>query len=157
MRAIIISDTHGSRQKLYDALSQLGAFDVLVHLGDGVSDTDALRSYINADIIAVKGNNDIFSFLPESRIIELCGHRAYCCHGHTISVRSNRSSLARLAKESGCDIALYGHTHKPADETIDGVRCLNPGSIGYPVGKRKVIEIADTPSGASVRFIETDV
>ena len=68
MRAIVLSDTHGSRKKLLDTLTAVGNFDLLVHLGDGVSDIDAVRPYINADVLAVKGNNDIFSYLPETRV-----------------------------------------------------------------------------------------
>jgi hypothetical protein len=32
----------------------------------------------------------------------------------------------------GCDIAMYGHTHRPFLDTIDGVTILNPGSLSYP-------------------------
>lgn len=156
MRAIILSDTHGSRKKLLDTLTAVGNFDLLVHLGDGVSDIDAIRPYINADVLAVKGNNDIFSYLPETRAKEICGLRVFCCHGHTIGVRGNRTALARRAAELGCSVALYGHTHKVADETIDGVRCLNPGSIGYPVGKRTVIEITDVSGKTEINFIEAE-
>lgn len=156
MRIIVLSDTHGSRKKLLDTLSVLGSFDMLIHLGDGVADLDAVRPYVNADVVAVKGNNDIFSYLPEQRTIELCGLRVFCCHGHTAGVRGNRMNLARLAKEAGCEIALYGHTHKIADETIDGVRCLNPGSLGFPVGKRKVIEISDSDGKPEIRFIDAE-
>lgn len=144
MRAIVLSDTHGSRKKLYDIVTGLGMFDVLVRLGDGVSDLNAVKPYIQADIVAVKGNNDIFSYLPEFRVIELCGQKIYCCHGHNAGVRNGRAALAKLAKDAGCSVALYGHTHSIADETIDGVRCMNPGSIGYPIGGAAVIEITDT-------------
>ena len=153
MRAIILSDTHGSRNKLCETVAALGDFDVLVHLGDGASDLDAVRPYINADIIAVQGNNDIFTNLPEWRAIELCGQKVYCCHGHNAGVRGKRDTLARLAREAGCSLAFYGHTHSQADETIDGVRCMNPGSIGYPVGGRAVIEMTDDGGETNIRFI----
>jgi predicted phosphodiesterase len=31
-------------------------------------------------------------------------------------------------------VVLHGHTHVPRDETIDGVRWLNPGSASQPRG-----------------------
>ncbi len=31
-----------------------------------------------------------------------------------------------------CDILLHGHTHVPRDETIGGVRFLNPGCVTRP-------------------------
>lgn len=36
------------------------------------------------------------------------------------------------AKSRGCDIAMYGHTHRPFLDVIDGVTVLNPGSLSYP-------------------------
>ena len=153
MRVVILSDTHGSRGRLLDAVREAGAFDVLVHLGDGISDVDAMRPYINADVIAVRGNNDIFSYQPDFRVAELCGQKVYMCHGHTAGVRESRERLAALAKEAGCPIALYGHTHIFADETINGVRCLNPGSIGYPGGAHGYIEMSDGGGEARIRFV----
>ena len=130
MRAIILSDTHGSRNKLCETVAALGDFDVLVHLGDGASDPDPVRPYKNADSMAVKGNNDIFTNLPGGRARDLGGQKVYCCHGQKAGVRGRRDPLARLAREAGCTLAFYGHTHSQADETIDGVRCMKPGSIG---------------------------
>ncbi len=31
-----------------------------------------------------------------------------------------------------CDILLHGHTHVPRDETIGGIRFLNPGCVTRP-------------------------
>ena len=39
--------------------------------------------------------------------------------------------LARYAKKVHCDIVFYGHTHIPQDITVDGIRCINPGSIWH--------------------------
>ena len=41
--------------------------------------------------------------------------------------------LGTDARENGCDIARYGHTHRPdVDWSHEGVLVLNPGSISYP-------------------------
>jgi len=53
-----------------------------------------------------------------------------CCHGHKYGVKSTLTRLAAHAKELGCDVALYGHTHRANSEIVDGVLCLNPGSLG---------------------------
>ena len=70
MRALILSDTHGYVGKLQDALYDAGDCDVIVHLGDGVRDLSALRGYVHADVLAVRGNNDLFAGdVPDSRVV----------------------------------------------------------------------------------------
>ena len=38
--------------------------------------------------------------------------------------------LIDTAKEQKVDAALFGHTHRPYCEKIDGIWFLNPGSVG---------------------------
>jgi len=33
------------------------------------------------------------------------------------------------------DLMLFGHTHTPLDRMVDGIRLVNPGSVGYPQGE----------------------
>lgn len=154
MRTLILSDTHGYPNKLLDALKAAGDCDELVHLGDGSRDLLAVRPYINADILTVRGNNDFSSDnLPSYRIIEVGGEKIFCCHGHLLGVREGLSGLAAEAAKNGCTVAAFGHTHEVADVTVSGVRCLNPGSIGYPMGMKAVIEVTEGDDGANFNFI----
>lgn len=34
-----------------------------------------------------------------------------------------------MANQNGCDIAIYGHSHKAFIEEINGVLVINPGSL----------------------------
>ena len=63
-------------------------------------------------------------------MIEEEGLSVFCCHGHRYGVKSGLARLAARAKELGCEVALYGHTHRAAVEEVDGVLCVNPGSAG---------------------------
>ena len=49
----------------------------------------------------------------------------YLAHGH----HSNPDNLPPLPDGS---IFLSGHTHVKLDETRNGIRCLNPGSVSIP-------------------------
>ena len=40
------------------------------------------------------------------------------------------TEVTERAKELDCTVALYGHTHRAFNETVDGVLCVNPGSAG---------------------------
>ena len=152
MRILAISDTHGRKEETFEVIQKLGACDLLVHLGDGAADIEKCRSYINADILQIKGNND-FGDYPFKHILRAGGHNIFCAHGHMLGVKQTLEMLACEAKKCGCDIALYGHTHTVSDDTVSDVRLLNPGSIGYPYGKRGAVEIIDNNGEFSVKII----
>jgi predicted phosphodiesterase len=47
-----------------------------------------------------------------------------------LCVVHDRSSLDLRALPAGTNVVIYGHSHKPRVEFIDGVLYLNPGSAG---------------------------
>ena len=53
------------------------------------------------------------------------GKTFYLTHGH----HQNPENLPSLPKGS---LFLYGHTHVKLDRELDGIRCLNPGSVSIP-------------------------
>ncbi len=127
---VILSDTHGRRRNVEKVLHILAENDCIVHLGDGSGDLrEFSRTHPEKDVIVLKGNCD-FSYGMEEYVIEAEGVRMLCCHGHKYGVKSGLARLAARAKEQGCTVALYGHTHRAAVEEEDGVQCINPGSLG---------------------------
>ena len=42
------------------------------------------------------------------------------------------SQLTQEAQQAGCQVALYGHTHRAEVHEEDGVLVANPGSISMP-------------------------
>lgn len=101
----------------------------MIHLGDTVADGQELhRLYPQIPFLAVRGNNDWFSSLPETAETEVDGIRLLCCHGHTI----RQSNMISAAKNASCSFVLCGHTHRSLITETDGVTLLNPGSISRP-------------------------
>ena len=49
-------------------------------------------------------------------IIDIPSHRILLEHGHRLGVKTGYDRIVAKAKENGCDIALYGHTHVPEIE-----------------------------------------
>ncbi len=41
-------------------------------------------------------------------------------------------SLERIAREAGCDVLVFGHTHLPWTREVAGVTLVNAGSVGKP-------------------------
>ncbi len=126
---VVLSDSH-SRSGAVDRVKRLFAEnDYIVHLGDGSGDMRCVFSEYPEKTYICKGNCD-FSYGESEFVINAEGMSVLCCHGHRYGVKSGLGKLVRRAKELGCEVALYGHTHRVAIDEVDGVLCVNPGSLG---------------------------
>lgn len=126
---LIVSDSHGRRGALDKVRPLFAENDFLVHLGDGSSDMRETFSRYPEKTYICRGNCD-FSYGAEEYVLEAEGLSLLVCHGHRYGVKSGLTKLAARAKQLGCEIALYGHTHRANIETVDGVLCINPGAAG---------------------------
>lgn len=134
MKILVVSDTHRKDDNLKRVLSEECPLDMLIHLGDAEGSEHFIPDWVNPEcrMEMVLGNNDFFSRLDREREIDIAGHKAFITHGHYYGVSIGPEGLADEAKSRGCDIAMYGHTHRPFLDVIDGVTVLNPGSLSYP-------------------------
>lgn len=135
MKILVLSDSHGNRKavgKIFD--NMYGYFDKAVFLGDGENDFgEVLEKNPDIDLIKVRGNCDRgIGGSPLTTIIEADGVRIFVTHGNMYGVKSGLGGLAAAAKLSGCEMALFGHTHCRTDERIDEIYCFNPGSCAIP-------------------------
>ena len=149
MKLIIASDIHGSAywcRNLMDLIEQQ-APDRVILLGDLLYHgprNDLPRDYapkqvipmlsaLKDRIIAVRGNCEAevdqmvlpFPCLADFSQLLLDGKTFYLTHGH----HANPDNLPPLPDGS---VFLSGHTHVKLDETRNGIRCLNPGSVSIP-------------------------
>lgn len=132
MKIAVVSDTHGAVGKLEGLKNVIDGCDYLFFLGDGETDIKRVGGLFNAQIVAVAGNNDFRGFY-EKEVIEQIGEIKFLItHGHAYGVRNGTERLLERAKQTGCRVALFGHTHHAIVEEIDGVTLMNPGSVGYP-------------------------
>ena len=133
MKILVVSDTHRKDDNLKLVLSEECPLDMLIHLGDAEGSEHFIPDWVNPEcrMEMVLGNNDFFSRLDREREIDIAGHKAFITHGHYYGVSMGPEGLVDEAK-SRCDIAMYGHTHRPFLDVIDGVTVLNPGSLSYP-------------------------
>ena len=134
MKILVVSDTHRKDDNLKLVLSEECPLDMLIHLGDAEGSELFIPDWVNPEcrMEMVLGNNDFFSRLDREREIDIAGHKAFITHGHYYGVSMGPEGLVDEAKSRGCDIAMYGHTHRPFLDVIDGVTVLNPGSLSYP-------------------------
>lgn len=141
MKILVISDTHRQINKVITVLHSIPDITNVIHLGDLVRDAEDIQEHFPDKIYhKIQGNNDMFSFAKPDMMLSLCGHNIFATHGHAYGVRGGVTLLAKRAADMGCDLALFGHTHNYADETVCGVRCLNPSNSGYFIITEEKIE-----------------
>ena len=123
MAVAVISDTHGLLRP--EVVRALAGVERILHMGD-VGSPDILEQLeAIAPVVAVRGNVDHGAWaeaLPRNQVVEVFGRNAYMLH--------NLAELDIDPAAAGMAYVFYGHTHTPADEERDGVRYVNPGSIG---------------------------
>ena len=125
MRYDIIADTHGYLSA--ELLAQLQGADVIVHAGDICSGSDFRKLEKIAPLMICLGNNDYpYEYGPDVK--NKC---AFFSSGLRWQVCHYRERLDLVV----CDIAIFGHTHRPfLERTGAGVLLMNPGSTTYPRG-----------------------
>ena len=133
-KILVVSDTHGRNAGLKKLIERSKPIDMFIFCGDG----EGLEHEIGAmtgdgcELHMVRGNNDFFSELPRDEEFALGPYKAFLTHGHMYGVNHSVERLADEARDRGCQLAFFGHTHRPAMEETGGVVCLNPGSLSYP-------------------------
>lgn len=154
----VISDTHIPHrlkhmpQRVYDLLQ---GCDIILHAGD-LEDVQILEPLRHiAPVYAVRGNVHWQSSmgshdqdLPAAATLRVGMHTIYMTHGHINFALTmidkmvhfstqptldavNKRIIMRLArvKPTEADIVVFGHTHKPCAERIDGTLFFNPGAV----------------------------
>ncbi|MBR1823607.1 MAG: metallophosphoesterase [Ruminococcus sp.] len=153
MRIVVLSDTHGNFHALEKVIMRNTDADWIFHLGDGERELDIfLYSHpeLAQKIIHVAGNCDYNSLSPEYFTLPVMDHKIIATHGHLFSVTHSLDKLKETARELGCDIILYGHTHIRDERFEDGFFILNPGSASCP-------RDGDVPSFGHVDISEAGV
>ncbi len=149
MKLLIASDIHGSAYYCAKLMEQIRKEDPdrIVLLGDLLYHgprNDLPKDYAPKQVIpmlseykdrilAVRGNCEAevdqmvlpFSCLAEYALLEVDGTTMYLTHGH----HASPDDLPALPQGS---IFLSGHTHIKLDKVVNGIRCLNPGSVSIP-------------------------
>ena len=132
MKILVVSDTHGRDRDLERAVEREAPFDRLIHCGDVEGREIFIEALADCPCCIVAGNNDFFCDLPREQEIMVGGKKALVTHGHYYGVSIDLSGIADEARSRGCEIAFFGHTHKPVVAEKDGVLVINPGSLSYP-------------------------
>jgi hypothetical protein len=136
----IISDTHGLLRP--EAVELLRGSEHIIHAGDIGSPeiVPVLRKI--APVTAIRGNVDTQAWardFAETEVVELDGIDIYILH--------DVNAIDLNPKAAGFAAVISGHSHKPKQETKDGVLYFNPGSAGprrfnlpISVGRMEIVD-----------------
>ena len=138
MKILLVSDTHGSTDKLEKLLEVYRSeVELVCHMGDYGSDLRKLESkYGNLRMAAVNGNTDYSIFGQTEQIIDIGptvekNLRLLITHGHKFGVKRNFDRLLNYAKEIEVNAVFFGHTHEDVCFTKGGIFVMNPGSLTF--------------------------
>ena len=163
LRLAVVADTHSHPHP--DSARHLAAIepDAILHAGD-IGDLSVLDDLARvAPVLAVRGNIDTHAAdLPDVLTIDLLSGEAPLMSILLLHIGvygpKIRADAARLAKESGSDLLVCGHSHVPFAGRDRGLVVFNPGSIGprrfsLPI-VFGVLEL--TPNGLQIRHVDCE-
>jgi len=128
MKIMVISDTHGNYLAPLTLLDGSGA-DMLIHLGDDIADAHFIEPLLDIPLLKVPGNCDHSAAEPREIIETISGTRFFITHGDRYRVKNGLEILAGKAVENKAAVALFGHTHIPCVQKLNGILLINPGTL----------------------------
>ena len=119
----VISDTHGLLRP--EALDALQGSDYIIHAGDiGAPDILTQLAMI-APVTAVRSNVDREKWardLPATNVLVAGAAAIYVLH--------DVAQLDLDPRSAGFSAVIFGHSHRPSQQTRNGVLFFNPGAAG---------------------------
>ena len=148
MRYGLVADTHGAfHPGIPDVFASVAE---ILHAGDVGSPAVLDQLEALAPVIAVQGNMDgapALARLPERCVLEREGCRIVLLHGHLVRA-ARPAELLAATRDARPDLIVFGHTHEPLREELDGVVFFNPGAACKPrFGSRPTVGILEIDAG----------
>lgn len=155
MKIIVISDNHGMLRNPKAILKKHRDADIVAHCGDSQETVgELMEEFPDFRYVAVRGNCDFDCSLPDYEIFTAEGVRFFVTHGHKYNVKFGLSRLMYAAEENEINVVLFGHTHNPMNEYIDGVYYVNPGAVSGYRGSYAVIEVKEGQVLSNIVYLD---
>lgn len=128
MKIGLISDTHDYFDPRIEKIFE--GVDHILHAGDIGSDLIIAQLREIAPVTAVLGNNDSSPFYRLTETAVFSG-RKFLVH-HIVAPFGLGDEAREQIENHKPHIVVFGHSHKPFEQTIGGILFLNPGYAGKP-------------------------
>lgn len=123
MKILLVSDTHGS--SAFIKAIEHEQPDLIIHAGDSQLPSSNFK---DLSMLIVNGNCDYGLGYQDEIFYTINQDMIMLTHGHNYFINADLSQLALAAKNYGCNIAIYGHSHIANVEYVNDILCINPGS-----------------------------
>ena len=174
IRVGVIADTHIPKRiksmprEVLDALRSLRV-DHILHAGDICVPAVLEELAVIAPVTAARGNGDLAlrDSLPMAQLLDFNGVRVALTHGSgslwdyvrdqwAYGLHGYRAEryIKLAAKFAGdAQVIVFGHSHRPLKEVLDGRLFFNPGSacFGPPEGGKPSIGLLQIDTAANVQ------
>lgn len=140
----VISDTHDHLDNIKKALDIFNSRGVkhIIHAGDFCSPfTWRIFKNFDGGFTGIFGNNDGERILLKKLYQDKIYTQPYKLnlHNKNIVIMHEPDVAKELAKSGSFNLVIYGHTHEPVIEKIEGTLIINPGEAsGWLYGKPTV-------------------
>jgi putative phosphoesterase len=128
MKIGVISDTHGYLDPRVEKI--FAGVDHILHAGDIGDAIIELELKFIAPVTVVQGNVDAGLPFKLTEIVTLA-QKKFLIH-HIVNPWALSETVAQQVKRQRPDAVIFGHTHKPFAQMVDGVFFFNPGYAGRP-------------------------
>jgi hypothetical protein len=147
MKIGVLSDTHGFLDPCVEKL--FAGVDHILHAGDIGDAVIELELKFIAPVTVVQGNVDAGLPFKLTEIVTLA-QKKFLVH-HIVNPWALSDTVAQQIKKQKPDAVIFGHTHKPFAQALDGVFFFNPGYAGRPkFGAERSVAIL-TVDGKEIR------
>jgi hypothetical protein len=153
MTTCVISDIHDNLVNLEKCLAwcQKEKIEALICCGDITNEetVEFISQNFSGPIYLVRGNMDIYEegILKQFKNIKNLGRTAIAEIGRRkIGLCHEPFLIADVMALGACDVIFYGHTHKPMIEEREGIKIINPGTLGG-VFQKATFAFYDTEQG----------
>ncbi|AZR73810.1 YfcE family phosphodiesterase [Anoxybacter fermentans] len=134
----VLSDTHIPRRAEglpKEVIQGFKGVDLILHAGDIVEESVLKELEEIAPVYAVYGNCDppeLREKLPAKRIVEYAGFKIGLVH-YSSPYGNTLGRLLETFEDDEVDAIVFGHSHRPYNDRVNGILIFNPGS---PTDKR---------------------
>jgi hypothetical protein len=128
MKIGVISDTHGHFDPRVEKIFK--GVEHILHAGDIGYASIILELQFTAPVTAVLGNTDTDIGFRLTETVELA-RRKFLIH-HIVNPWALGETVEKRIAKDRPDVVVFGHTHKPFAETVNGILYFNPGYAGKP-------------------------
>jgi putative phosphoesterase len=128
LRIGVISDTHGFLDPRVEKI--FSGVDHILHAGDIGDPMIELELKFIAPVTVVQGNVDVSLPFKLTEVVMLAAKK-FLVH-HITNPWALSETLEQQIRKQQPNVVIFGHTHKPFAQLVDGIFFFNPGYAGKP-------------------------